>query len=337
MSDLSGSQPARIYGFVARDARKAVLLRRGPSKQVRLLAWDLETDRIKPGQWLKGRIYERRCDLSPDGSLFAYFAAKHRGPVAAWTAVCRPPMLTALTFFPKDDCWGGGGLFTNERSLSLNHIMAAHHDVLPEKKRTKGRKTPKYMKIPGLRPWEVIGDEGVPFTRGLSGTARNTLNLRISPLGEHSGRGEDNPIEDMRLRRDGWTIAETQSEVTENRRAKPGECSYWLSPPALRHKSIGESGLRLQVSLHGIHEHQGRWHVETMEILGNAGAERQFGRIDWADADHNGDIVFAANGCLYRLTAGAEKGLVASEPQLIADLNSMVFEALPAGIKGSVP
>ena len=113
-------RPARLYALIAREARKAVVFRRGPSKSVLLLAWDLENDTLTPGQWLRGRIYERRCDLSPDGELLAYFAANQREPLYSWTAVSRPPYLTALALWPKGDCWGGGGLFRHERTLALN-------------------------------------------------------------------------------------------------------------------------------------------------------------------------------------------------------------------------
>src|SRR6478672_9219653 len=111
----------RIFGIVARKRRRAVLFRRGPSNQVLLLSWALDSERIVPGQWLKGRIYERRCDLSPSGELLAYFAAKHRGDPPTWTAVSKPPFLTALAFFPKRDAWGGGGLFETETQLLVNH------------------------------------------------------------------------------------------------------------------------------------------------------------------------------------------------------------------------
>jgi hypothetical protein len=323
----SSAREARIYGFIARKARVAVLLRRGPSKQVRLLRWNLETDAIEPGQWLKGRIYERRCDLSPDGNLFAYFAAKHRGPVSSWTAVCRPPMLTALSFFPKDDCWGGGGLFGDDNTLNLNHYFgegAGGHS--PGKQTGKRTKTPRYMSVPVLRPWEVAGLEGVPERGNDARKPRNALNLRVLPLGEHSGRGEDSPIEDIRLARDRWTRADTGSVHTERRNPKPGECTYQLEPPAVRHKPAGDGSLRLLIRLHGIHESQGRWHVETMGITGHSGMQREFGRIDWADVDHNGEILYAVGGCVYRIAAKAGQDAITGEPKLIADLNSMVFE-----------
>lgn len=82
MSDALTSGPARtdpstrLHVFIARDVRTAVVLRRGPSKQVRMLRWDLATDDVVGGQWLSGRLYEERCDLSPDGELFVYFCGK---------------------------------------------------------------------------------------------------------------------------------------------------------------------------------------------------------------------------------------------------------------------
>src|SRR5688500_7843573 len=66
----------RVFGIMARSAPVAALLRRGPSRWVQMLRWHAGTDTVEPGQWFRGRIYERRCDLSPDGRLFLYFASK---------------------------------------------------------------------------------------------------------------------------------------------------------------------------------------------------------------------------------------------------------------------
>ena len=83
--------PARIHVILAREAPKAVVFRRGPSGQVCTLGWDLETDTFVMGQWLKGRIYEYRSDLSPDGNLMIYFAADFRRPdtIRAYTEKLR--------------------------------------------------------------------------------------------------------------------------------------------------------------------------------------------------------------------------------------------------------
>ncbi|PPT49129.1 hypothetical protein XarbCFBP8150_21735, partial [Xanthomonas arboricola] len=39
----------RLYVLLARDARTGVIFRRGPSKQVQLIRWDLRTDTFEHG------------------------------------------------------------------------------------------------------------------------------------------------------------------------------------------------------------------------------------------------------------------------------------------------
>ena len=88
-----------------------------------LLTWDLKTDTVTPGQWLKGRTYPRRADLTPDGRHLIYFAMNGywEGPMAgSWTAISRPPYWTALHIYPWGHCWDGGGLFLDNRRYWLN-------------------------------------------------------------------------------------------------------------------------------------------------------------------------------------------------------------------------
>ena len=109
-----------LFVIPAANAPVAAIFRRGPSRQVRLIKWNLKDDSFERGQWFKGRIYERRCDISPDGELLVYFAAKQRPPHYTWTAVSRPPFLTALAFWPKGDTWGGGGYFKTDKKVLLD-------------------------------------------------------------------------------------------------------------------------------------------------------------------------------------------------------------------------
>jgi hypothetical protein len=141
------------------------------------LSWNTQTHEIRKGQWFKGRIYERRCDLSPSGEKLIYFAAKHRGPHGTWTAVSRPPYFTALAMWPKGDCWGGGGLFQNERTVALNHMT-------PERTLADGFRLPKSIVVGALKSWR--------------------------------GRGEDDPICSVRLVRDGWVLKQA-SKGQENK------------------------------------------------------------------------------------------------------------------------
>jgi hypothetical protein len=140
---------------------------------VELIAWDTAEDNVERGHWFHGRIYERRCDLTPDGRLFVYFASKFNKRTLndpqytyAWTAVSRPPWLTALALWPKGDCWWGGGLFSFNRTLMLNH--------------RPGEDTP--------HPDHVA------------------KGLRVSP--NRDAAGEDDPLYSQRLERDGWVLKE---------------------------------------------------------------------------------------------------------------------------------
>ncbi|MBM3607668.1 MAG: hypothetical protein FJX29_04310 [Alphaproteobacteria bacterium] len=294
---------ARVYALVARSADKAVVLRRGPSNATRMLLWNLKTDTIEEGQWIRAHIYERRCDLSPDGKFLVYFAANHRPPFGSWTAISRPPWFTALALWEKGDCWGGGGLFETPVSLRLNHRPQPYH--------------------PGIEEWRL--QEGFRLPKS----------LRVKPLHEGSGWGEDHPIETMRLERDGWRFEYERSERTEHARGE----RFWLTfdPPLTRVKEIARSrrgALSLRVHLHAVNETQSRWLVETADIVDAAGViVRDLGRIDWADADHNGDVLYAAEGCLYRLrldrsTRDSHNLIALTQPKRVADLNPMTFEPL---------
>jgi len=111
-------------------------------------------------QWLKGRIYERRSDLSPDGAHLIYFAMNGRRQSetkGSWTAISRSPWLKAIALFGKGDCWHGGGLFTSNRTYWLNDGYG--HEVLFDTKEV--RRDPTY------KPQQCFGGEclGVYYPR----------------------------------------------------------------------------------------------------------------------------------------------------------------------------
>ncbi len=123
---------ARIHVLMARSALYGVVMRRGPSKQVCTIGWDREHDTFQIGQWLKGRIYERRCDLSPDGKRMIYFAmnGKWQSDVGgSWTAISRAPYLNSDMLEGKGDCWHGGGLFMDNETYWINDGYG--HKVVP--------------------------------------------------------------------------------------------------------------------------------------------------------------------------------------------------------------
>lgn len=120
---MNAPSRARLHVLVAREAPTALIIRRGPAKRVCTFSWDRRNDQVTLAQWLSGRIYERRCDLSPDGRHWIYFAmnvkwdSESRG---SWTAVADAPWLKARLFLPKGDCWQGGGLFLDNTRFWVN-------------------------------------------------------------------------------------------------------------------------------------------------------------------------------------------------------------------------
>lgn len=119
---MTTNPPARLFVLLARSATVGVILRRGPSEWVQMIKWETKKDVFTPGQWFHGRVYEHKCDLSPNGELFVYFAKKYTGKRLLerkylWTAISKPPHFTALDIQFDVDTWGGGGVFPEDRVL----------------------------------------------------------------------------------------------------------------------------------------------------------------------------------------------------------------------------
>jgi hypothetical protein len=279
------SKNVGIYAILAREARVGVVFRRGPSKQVLLLLWHTDTDQFFEGQWFKGRIYERRCDLSPSGKRLIYFAAKYKGPYATWTAVSRPPYLAAVALWPKGDAWGGGGLFAKEKEIMLNH-----------------------------RPTEMNMAEGFHLPKFVD----------IKPLGQYSGRGEDDPIHATRLIRDGWRYAQ-QGIFQEHNWSAP--ISYTSDPPEIWAKPRkNNDSYELRQFVRGIHEKNGPWYVLEHSLVNTRTGENiSLGRTDWADWCHSGDLLYAKEGKIWRL--GFDRGTIQSidQARMLIDLRVRVF------------
>lgn len=282
---------ASLFVILARNGRHAVVFRRGPSKQVLLIKWDRRHDRFEIGQWFKGRIFERRCDLSPSGEMLVYLAAKHKGPIGTWTAISRPPYLTALALWPNSGTWGGGGLFESEYSLHLNH------DSL-HRKLADGFQLAKQM--------------------------------RVHPLGDDPGRGEDNPIYHMRLLRDGWVLKQVGKRSDYNRH---GSIKWRFTEPQIYDKCVARRKLtcRLQMKLRGIFERSGPKYLLDYEVLDENGeALLKLPRTDWADWDENGDLLFAQRGKLFRLAGSRVRSGDRDAARELADFSNLSFAAREA-------
>lgn len=115
--------PPRLFVIAARDAPVAAVLCRGPSRWAHVVRWEMDRDVFEDGAWFRGRIYEAKCDVSPDGRLFLYFC--HQGSrlgssyTDSWTAVSRLPWLHALALWPSGTTYGGGGRFVDDRTIVL--------------------------------------------------------------------------------------------------------------------------------------------------------------------------------------------------------------------------
>ncbi len=166
--------PARIHILLAQEVPVGLVFRRGPSKQVCAIGWNRANDTFTVGQWLKGRIYERRSDLSPDGRYLIYFALKGKPGTdqsTSYTAMSKTPFLKPIGLWEKADSQHGGGLFLNRTTYWIN-----------DERSHKAVTTPRDLrKVPHYRGENSFGSEcaGVYF---------------------------------LRLQRDGWTLKETPTE-----------------------------------------------------------------------------------------------------------------------------
>jgi hypothetical protein len=108
------------HALLASRSPLAAIYRRGPSRWTALIRWDRGDDSFEVGQWHKGSVYPDRSAISPDGEHLLTFMGSFRPPYATWTALSRPPYLTALALWPKGDTWGGGA-FLGDRAIALDH------------------------------------------------------------------------------------------------------------------------------------------------------------------------------------------------------------------------
>lgn len=281
----------RLYVLLARGARVGVVFRRGPSKQMLLVRWDTEHDIFEAGQWFKGRIYERRCDLSPSGDRLVYFAAKFKDPphTYTWTAVSRPPSLTALALWPMGHTGGGGGLFSTENRLLLNH--PPEHMSLAE-----GFRLPHDVKVEGLRPL--------------------------------SDRSEDQHMLGLRLPRDGWVLSGAGKRVVERGRAS---VRLKLEPPGVWSKlrPVNSVQWELRMRTLGFSPRNVPWTLADFELVDRrkeTGDRVSLGRADWADWCSSGDLLLARDGRIFRARMGSRDFDPTADLRELIDLSSLRFE-----------
>jgi len=289
---------ARVEAILARNAAVGVIFRRGPSRWVRMLTWNLRTDRIEGGQWIESRIHVERSDISPSGQLVACFVASYRKAPGTWTAISRPPYFTALAVWPKGDSWGGGGLFGGDDYFFLSHDTRIQY---------------------GVDQFKLMDGFAMP------------KRFRVQSFGEHSPVLSCD-VEQARMVLSGWRF--TQRSVY-GKGAADGALNYPLKVPEIMSRPL-DNPKHPRFELHRIVEGHGPkkqgmpFCVMRAEIHDTKnGARRDLGRIDWVDADHKGDVLWSMGGMLFRLSGPGRKGMdIAADPKLVADLNDMTFEAV---------
>lgn len=130
----------RVYAILARGAPVAVVFVRHPAAAAFLqVLWHTDSDRFVVGQWAHGQVYPEKCDISPDGSLIAYFAGATRGRPRthavqdAWTCISHPPYFSPLAVFPQFGTSHGGGLFVDNETVELGTRQSdcGHHPAYP--------------------------------------------------------------------------------------------------------------------------------------------------------------------------------------------------------------
>lgn len=257
----------RLFVILARESPVGVIFRRGPSKQVQLIKWNTEEDEFYFGQWFKGRIYERRCDLSPSGDKLIYFASAFASfkDFNIWTAISKPPYFTALSLWPKEDTYGGGGLFASETEILLRHkddeMQLAKEFTLPD------------------------------F-------------IRVKSIGDDSSFGGDWDVYHMRLIREGWLLKEEHFKTLFIDRTGAWKGNDTVCAYVKTFKIAGGIEFELEMRLRGLEMiKSGSWYfIEYLLRRVRDNVVVSFGNIDWADCVSNGDILFAREGKLFRLS-----------------------------------
>ncbi len=311
-------QTARIDGIVATEANKAVVFRRGPSKLCLQLMWDFDSDAVTAGQWLSGRIYTRRCDISPDARYLVIAATnysqshrdKNQHPTenlwecAGWTAISRPPYFTAIGLWFSGGAWNGGGIWKSNSEIALNPAPGMWRAIL---------KPPKRIRVTSL---------------GFSGS-------------------EDEPIFSTRLRARGWVERREEETTLVNpgwmERTKDlfdilGNMGRFPDMEAIN-ELIEESSPKWKTEVSGLMEkpfargflRRETWAIrERWSVYDENGVERRAWapkawHPQWVDVDGQGRIVFGEHGCLW-----AWSGFPEGEIKLVADLNPYKFEGVAA-------
>ncbi len=258
------------------------------------------------GQWFHGRIYERRGDLSPDGKLLVYFAANWKdrsGPNSgSWTAVSRPPYLSALAIWFKGDAWNGGGLFKTNNELG-------HNNGGPNAFRSRDPHIPLNAFDLNLGQGEDYPIEEVRERRD-GWVMIQKMNVTEPPLPSWP------PLPPLEA---GQTMShETILELANWFKENPPDLSgYVTHAPAILEKACGQWRLQREERLEGFSM------IRKFALLNS---DIDLTATDWAEWDHRQRLVFARAGKLYAVKPNEGSAGIAE----LVDLNRNVFTPMEA-------
>lgn len=121
---MSSHPTPKTWLYLASEAKIAVVLFRTRNRT----GYILKLDYVRPdnpvlfvGSKFNGMIYANRCDISPDGHTFVYFAkaGQKTNGYENWTGICSPPFLKADIFLPEVGTHEGGGQYLPDGRLLI--------------------------------------------------------------------------------------------------------------------------------------------------------------------------------------------------------------------------
>jgi hypothetical protein len=278
--------PARLFILLAREAPVGVILRKGPTSWVQMIKWHTDTDQFVMGQWMKARVYENNCDLSPDGNLFIYLVRNGKGMRnhpdygMMWTAISKPPYFTALALWPEHGTWRGGGRFLDNKTALVNVPKDSYHPNHPP----RGIMVLDLESLIGLNAeaqsqqeqWEIISyghdireEYGALWTALNDDTSDSRLNVDIDRYQLLDVQMADKSMND-------WLTK--------------------LDPPTIWRKS--HTIYSLEQHYFGYRSGQGN--VSKLFVVNNNTNDKfSLDRANWADFDQQGRLVLAKEGKLF--------------------------------------
>lgn len=330
MSEPAKTVPPRLHVLLRK--KTAVVILRGNNKSAATFGWNLEDDSFALGQWFRGRIYEYRSDLSPDGKHLIYFAAKY------WRrdAVSQRMEAALKEKFKTEDLWRVPDKLRQKAEEEINTARREEFEKLKNSLEFNAPSWTAISRAPYLKAidlwWNGSGWNGggaflserkvwlnhPPFMFNPSVLTSGKFSVTHDPipeLGYGNEYGECPSIYFPKLERDGWAFK--------------GDSGRYLHYNVLFEKQLPDSRILQKRFLSGFDNIPGRsTYWEKHSIVDKAGTPILDGKAwTWADFDAPRErILFARDGCLWALPLGGFD----RAPVLLKDFNAEEFEQIVA-------